>query len=274
MKLTVLTENHVPPSSNLLAEHGLSFYIETENLKLIMDLGNTDVFLKNSEKLKIDLSNIDYLVFSHNHYDHTCGLKYWIEKFGKNKKIRLIAHDYAFYRRIDSYNGCGLIDNDVEKYFSVQKTIIPLELDENLIFLGQIEDSVNFEKRKIWGKLELPSKNIEDDFLLDDSALIYRSEKGIVVITGCSHSGICNIISYAKKVSSKKWNMSDIYAVIGGMHLIKSEESHLSNVISFLKKQNIYALYPCHCTDFYAKAAFANHGLHVNEVGVGNCIEF
>ena len=86
-------------------------------------------------------------------------------------------------------------------------------------------------------------ENGEDDFVLDDSALVINSEKGLIVIPGCSHSGICNIISYAKKVTG----VDNVYAVIGGLHLMNLDNATYK-AIDFLKKENISIFYPIHCT--------------------------
>ena len=84
-------------------------------------------------------------------------------------------------------------------------------------------------------------ENDNDDFILDDSALAIKTDKGLVVIAGCSHAGICNIIEYAKKITK-----SNIYAVIGGFHLKKLNDIS-QKTIEYFKKENIEHIYPGHC---------------------------
>ncbi len=98
MKLNILTENSAKRDSHLLAEHGLSIYIECDNLRLIFDTGYTDIYLKYAEKMGIDLSKIDFIVLSHNHYDHVGGVKYFPLQ---NRRVKLVAQKYAFYPRIN-----------------------------------------------------------------------------------------------------------------------------------------------------------------------------
>ncbi|MBR1734181.1 MAG: MBL fold metallo-hydrolase [Alphaproteobacteria bacterium] len=271
IKLSILTDNNTKRDSHLLAEHGLSLHIECDNIKSLFDTGDTDVYLKNAAKMGIDLQAIDLIALSHHHYDHVGGLKYF--PVHKNRKIKLVAQKYAFYPCVDYPNNLAkheIIDNfDV---ISVDSE--PLELSENLIFLGTIPRITDFETTKKFGNFILPSGELMNDFCEDDTALIYKSSEGIVVITGCSHSGICNIIQYAIDTAEKKWGISKVKTVIGGLHLINSPPDFLAKVIDFLHRKGISEIYPCHCTDLNAKIALACGGLKVHEVGVGTTLDF
>lgn len=113
------------------------------------------------------------------------------------------------------------------------------------MFLGEIPNFNDFEIRRNWGKVFVDGKAVED-YCADDTALIYRSSQGIVVITGCSHSGICNIVQYAKNIAMKEWRVSKICAVIGGMHLLGKPQNLLDRITNFLKRNSIHDLYPSH----------------------------
>jgi 7,8-dihydropterin-6-yl-methyl-4-(beta-D-ribofuranosyl)aminobenzene 5'-phosphate synthase len=102
-----------------------------------------------------------------------------------------------------------------------------------------------------------------DDYMIDDTALVYKNEMGIYIITGCSHSGICNIIEYAKKVCGD----DRVQGVIGGFHLFEVTE-RVTKTIDYLKQNNIKELYPCHCTSFAVRAEI-HKAVPVKEVGVG-----
>ena len=273
LKISVLTDNNTKRDSHLIAEHGLSLYIECDGVKLLFDTGDTDVYLKNSVKMGIDLQSIDIVTFSHHHYDHVGGLKYFPAL--KDRKIKLVAQKYAFYPRVDYSNNLAkheIIDN----FDIISIDAEPFELSENLIFLGAIPELTNFEGKKNFKnrKFILPSGELLDDFIEDDTALMYKSSEGVVIITGCSHSGICNIIQYAIDTSKKKWGISKAKTVIGGLHLINSAPDLLSKIIDFLKNKGISEIYPCHCTDLNAKIALACRGLKVHEVGTGTIINF
>ena len=103
---------------------------------------------------------------------------------------------------------------------------------------------------------------------------MYKSSEGIVVITGCSHSGICNIIQHAIDTAKKKWGISKVKTVIGGLHLINSAPDFLAKIIDFFNNKGISEIYPCHCTDLNAKITLACGGLKVHEVGTGLIINF
>ncbi len=104
---------------------------------------------------------------------------------------------------------------------------------------------------------------------MDDSALVYKSKKGMVIITGCSHSGISNIIEYAKKVC----RMEKILDVIGGFHLLNTKRKILQKTIEYLKSCSIMDFYPCHCTDLKAKIELGKH-FTIQEVGSGLILKY
>lgn len=274
LNLTVLLDNGVFAEGfdvakcghQLNAEHGSSLYIEADGQKFLFDLGFTDMFARNAEKLGISLKPINKVIFSHSHYDHTGGIRY-LSPFSDCKQI--VAHPYASFPRSDGDN--FLADNISEFEFFASKE--PLHLTANLMFLGEIPSLNDFEMRKSWGQVFINGKVIED-YCMDDSALIYRSSRGIVVITGCSHSGICNIVEYAKNIAKKEWETSKICAVIGGMHLLNEHRDFLDKVTNSLKNSGVIDIYPGHCTDLGARIAFAKAGLKVYEMGVGKRLIF
>ena len=243
LKITILTENEA--GSYFLAEHGLSYLIETENQKILFDTGYSDVFLQNAKKLNIDIqSKVDTVVLSHGHWDHGDGLRYIENK-------TLITHPSAFikrYRKNDnSYIGLALSKEEIEKKFHLILSETPYKLNDNLYYLGTIPRINDFEA--------FTTPFIKDDnkpdFVSDDSALAAIQDNELIVITGCSHAGICNIIEYAKKITG----VEKVKAVIGGFHL-KFHNNQTSMTIEYLKDQNIEQIYPAHCTQLPALAAF------------------
>lgn len=273
MRLTVLLDNTVLPEGcaredkALKAEHGSCFYIEAEGRTFLFDLGFTDLFASNATKLGLSLTDVSAVVFSHHHYDHTGGVR---TLPSVSNCRRIIAHPWALFERLNEKNFLRNQQKDFE-FTLVQSE--PFPLTENLVFLGEIPSSNTFETRQYWGKVLVEGKPL-DDFCRDDSALIYHSKKGIVVITGCSHSGICNIISYAREVAEQKWGITKIEAVIGGMHLIDKPQMFMDQVISSLKENGATNLYPSHCTDLSARVAFARADLTVHAMGTGARLVF
>lgn len=257
MKLKVLVDNNTYIDEYYLGEPALSFFIEDENKRILFDVGYSDVFLKNALKMNIDLNNIDYLVLSHGHNDHTGGLIYL-----KNKDLtmtKLIAHKDVFIDRknegLDIGSPVKLKDLNIKEYIDGTS---PYKITENLYYLGQIKRTTSFENKPIGIK-----EDHNPDYLLDDSALVYKGKEGLFIITACSHSGICNIILNAKELFPN----NKIVGIIGGFHLLKDDEQ-LKETIKFLKEENIKELYPCHCVSLYAKHLLYDVS-NVNEVGVG-----
>ncbi len=266
MKLTVLVDNNTFIDMYYLGEPGVSYYIEDEGTKILFDTGYSDIYLSNAKKLNINLGKIDKLVISHGHDDHTKGLKYY---FKDKKNIELIAHPDCFNYKEDStglYIGSPYKREELSKLCQLNLSKKPIEVSKNITYLGEIPTLNDFEPRYSIGKSIIENEKIGDT-LLDDSAIVYKSKEGLFVITGCSHSGICNIIEYAKRVC----NDNRIYGVIGGFHLFDKNE-RLYKTIEYLKLNNIKYLYPCHCVSLKAKVEMAKQ-LEIKEVGVGLEIE-
>lgn len=243
LTISVLTDNTA--GGQFLAEHGLSYLIEIDNEKILFDTGHSDVFLKNAQKLKTDIENeVKTVVLSHGHWDHGNGLKYLSNK-------TLITHPTSFskrYRKIDHTTvGMDLTKNDIEKLFTLKESKDPLQLTENLFFLGEIPRNNDFESQAT----SFEFADGSDDFIPDDSALAAIVNNELIVITGCSHSGICNICEHAKKVSG----VNKIKAVMGGFHLKKQDKQSLKTV-EYFKKNKVAKLLPSHCTALPALALF------------------
>ncbi len=263
MKLTVLVDNHTYIDQYFFGEPGASYYIEDCGKKILFDTGYSDILIKNAEKMGIDLGDLDYIVISHGHDDHTKGLKYMAEKFDLTK-IKLIAHPDCFLPKFfgEDYIGSPFDLDKIKETTDFEPHKEPFNITENIIFLGEIERTNDFENKRPLGVV-VENGNEKGDYLFEDSAIVYKTENGIFVITGCSHSGICNIIEYAKKVSGD----DRILGVIGGFHLFKTDEI-LDKTVKYLESCSIKDLYPCHCVSLKARAKMMQ-SLNVHEVGVG-----
>lgn len=262
MKLTVLVDNNTYIDMYYLGEPALSFFIEDEGKRILFDTGYSDVFIRNAEKMNIDLSEIDQIVLSHGHNDHSGGLQYLVKR---NRQLPLLCHPETFAYREDDDGlviGSPLERDEVEKHYRPEYSRKPVQISEHLFYLGEIEERVSFEKRYAIGRKK-DGKTVKEDFIFDDSALAYKGKDGIFIITGCSHSGICNIIEQAKTVL----NDDRVVGVIGGFHLFNVDE-RLEKTIAYLKENRISRLYPCHCVSLAAKIAMAKE-LAIHEVGVG-----
>jgi len=242
MNLTVLTENVA--GSRFLAEHGLSYLIELNGDKILFDAGHSDIFLKNAQAMRLDLYQVKIVALSHGHWDHGDGLKYLENK-------TLIAHPGIFIKRFRKGGnvniGLKMTSEEIKKKFKFIPAPAPFAIRPDLIFLGEIPRANDFESKTT----PFVDEYDQPDFVPDDSALAVVSPKGLIIVTGCSHSGICNIIEHAKKVAG----LSRVYAVIGGFHL-KHHDAQTRQTIDYLKEQDIEHILPAHCTELPAMTAF------------------
>ena len=267
MNIKVLMDNNTYIDQYYLGEPAVSYYIEVDDKKILFDTGYSDAFIKNAEAMNIDLNKLTTVVLSHGHNDHTRGLKYLNEKINL-QKTDIISHPGCFEAKYfdGQFIGAPFTLEDMYR-FNYTPTKKPIEISPNCIFLGEIPQLNDFEPRYSIGVREdselCCSEVFTKDYILDDSAIVLKNEEGIFIVTGCSHSGICNIIEYAKKIS----NNDNIIGVLGGFHLFEINE-RLEKTINYLEKENIKNLYHCHCVSLKAKAEMMKK-LDIEEVGVG-----
>lgn len=234
LKISFLVDDN--PGPGCQAEHGLSIFIEAD-IRVLFDAGQSRLFLDNAEQLGIDVNAADYLVLSHGHYDHGNGFAHLADK-------RLICHPGCFIRRFRGKNlaDIGLEFNQefAQKNFDLVLSTQPLKLSKSVLFLGEIPRTSSFESQHT----TFVKEDETPDFVSDDSALVIDTSDGLVLIVGCGHSGICNIIEYARKLTGKK----KIAALIGGFHL-KEGSLAIQPTIDYLLTANVGTLMPCHCVD-------------------------
>ncbi len=259
MQLSVLTENAA--GGRFKAEHGLSYYLEHEGFKLLFDTGHSDVFLQNAKQLSINLDQVNTVVLSHGHWDHGDGLR-----FLKNKM--LVCHPDVFmkrYRKQDhSYIGLELTENEIESKFNIVKSTKPYYITETIIFLGTVPRIMPFEAQTT----SFVDADDLDDFVPDDSALVFVQNNELIIVTACSHAGICNIIEHAKKTTG----INKINSVIGGFHL-KEQNEQTKETIAYLNKQDLKQVFPSHCTELPALAAFYD-AFKIKQVKTGMTFHF
>lgn len=232
MRIISLVEN-TSVNDAIKAEHGLSLYIESKNYKILFDMGQTDLFLKNAKKLGVDLSQVDIAILSHGHYDHGGGL----EEFLKiNKKAYVYVSQYAFdtyYNGKEKYIGLNPSLKDNKRLIFTNGKV---EVDEG-ITLYHCNDRV---KRYDLGSFGLNVKRNQeyfpDDFRHEQYMLIEENGKQIL-FSGCSHKGILNIA---------EWFQPDV--LIGGFHFSKLPlDDTLKDYAQYLEGFKT-EYYTCHCT--------------------------
>lgn len=183
--------------------------------------------MKNAHRLNVDINKAETVVLSHGHWDHGNGLKYL-----KNKN--LICHPNTFikrYRRNEKFHiGLELSEKELRERFQIITSKEPYYITNNIIFLGEIPRLNSVEAQTT----SFVDEHGNDDFVLDDSALAIMQDGQVIIVTGCSHSGICNIVEYAKSVTG----LEKIKTVIGGFHLAQNN-NQTQQTISYFKEQQV-----------------------------------
>ena len=260
MKLTVLTENSA--GGKLLAEHGLSYLIEYDGKKILFDTGHSDIFLQNSLSLGYQLQDsVELIVLSHGHWDHGDGLQHISNK-------TLITHPLSFTRRFRKGSnqniGLELSKTAIKERFNLIESKEPYFITKNIIFLGEIPRKNDFESQST----SFVDEHGNDDFVPDDSALAIIQDKELIIITGCSHSGICNIVEYAIQISG----IDKVKVIMGGFHL-KNAGPQTQKTVKYLKQLNAQHILPSHCTELAALSVFFNE-FNIQQVKTGQEFHF
>lgn len=251
MTVKVLSEN-TTSSETLGSEHGLSVYIETESRKILFDTGASGLFAENAEKMGVDLTAVDLAVISHGHYDHGGGLRTFL---GINGKAAVYMHQKAFEPHYANRPGGDKV------YIGLDRSLLP---NERFVFCGDrfvidrnLELFSGVESKKL-----IPSGNADlfkkdgDAFVWDDFAheqnLIISENGKTLLIAGCAHSGIINII---ERFYAEKGIMPDY--VIGGFHLYnhgtkQSEAPGITDEIGKALLDTGSQYYTCHCTGIHS----------------------
>lgn len=184
----------------------------------------------------------------------------------ENNKPVLLAHPALFDQRHDKKGvniGGPLSIDQIKDYFEICLTDQPRWLTKNLVFLGEIPRLTPFESKMPLG-YRISDKEKIPDMLQDDTGLAFISDEGLVIISGCAHSGICNTIIHAENVTG----ITRLAEVVGGLHLMNAPEKLVQGTMQFLTEQNPKNMHPCHCTDLASKIELAAE-LPIREMGTG-----
>lgn len=246
-KITILCENCVFGNIGAIAEHGWAVFIETDQGNFLFDTGQGKSIVNNAQYFNKDLSTINGIIISHHHIDHTGGLLDVLEQIDKVKVYShpgLFKNSYVidegkqrnigipFRREILESRGAQF------KFNTSFREIVP-----DLMLSGEIPRLTEFEKGSKRFLLKT-NEGYAQDLIFDDQTLIVNTEKGLIIILGCSHSGMINIINHI----IDKTGQNHIRTIIGGTHLGPASEETKEKTIQALKKFDIEKIGVSHCT--------------------------
>lgn len=259
MKITILCENTVGRLMGF-GEHGFSAFIETEHGNYLFDTGSGHAVIANSLILNKDLKSIKKIFLSHGHFDHTGGL---VDVLKLKGEVDVHAHPNVFSDRIKVLK----VDGKEKKQFIglpyKRKYLEYLganfifnshftEVEKGVFLTGEVPRKTPFEKPDPILFAEIDGKTATDTFP-DDQSLILDAPKGLVLVLGCAHSGMINIIHHVMEKTGKQ----RIHAILGGTHLDFLTPEQMEESIKSLKKMDVEKIGVSHCTGM--RAAFRLH---------------
>lgn len=271
MKIVTLLDDCGSEHKGLIAKHGLSFYIELGEKKILFDFGPDETALYNAKRLGVPLEQIDFAVGSHGHYDHAGG---FLEFQAYLPRAHFVAgkgylnEKYAVEGCKATYLGAGfdepwLSSHNVSYSFCDQE----IKLADHLSVVGHFERAYDFETIPERFKVLREGRLQHDDFS-DEICLVFELPTGLFVVAGCSHPGILNMLSTVHKRFEKR-----ILGVVGGNHLIEADEARIQKTLEILHGFGIKYLGFNHCSGtLFEKVVASDPEIEAFHLRTGECL--
>ena len=251
--LSILCDNVAAMKEGIRAEHGFSTLIEVNGSAILFDTGQSDVFLHNANVLGKDLRNIDKVVLSHGHYDHTGGVQK-LTQMGRPFKV--IGHRDIFAKHYKKqgdgtlkFIGCPYTQDYLEsRGIEFEFASESVEIAKDVFFISEVPKTTDFETGDPSLVVKDGEGRVVPDPFMDDASLYVKTPRGLVVVLGCSHRGVVNIL---RQILTLEGNVP-ILTIIGGTHLARVSSEQLEKTIAALEELNPWAIGVSHCTGLEA----------------------
>lgn len=273
--IKVLVEN-TTPRSPLLGEYGFSAQVLVDGHNILFDTGSQSALFSNSVALGVDLSQVHDVFISHGHYDHTGAVLPFLQQYGGRN---IYAHSGIFARRLVYLPGgkqldigCRFTKEEAAKMGAQVITIDGFtEIYPGIYLTGEIPRLTEYED--VGGNF-FYEKNGQfyPDLLPDDMAMVIDHPEGLIILSGCSHSGMINTLDYCRQQTGQ----TRVLAYMGGTHLITASPLRLEKTVEALQTYEVQKLIVGHCTGFYAAAELYNRlgGHRVIKMEAGSSFSF
>jgi 7,8-dihydropterin-6-yl-methyl-4-(beta-D-ribofuranosyl)aminobenzene 5'-phosphate synthase len=271
-EITTLIENTLGEHTGLATEHGLSFLIETEQTSVLFDTGRSEAFLANAKKLRKNLAEVEHVVLSHGHYDHSGGFQSFVQSrtdrtFTLHTGEGFFAEKYARFNASYQYLGNDFGENYIKEQ-GIDHNVITerTEIAKDVWALTHFKRMHSEETIHPRFVLREQDSWVEDRFD-DEVLLVVETGKGLVMLVGCSHPGILNMLDSVQQSFNKP-----VYALLGGTHLVEADSHRTEGSLQVFKNEGIQVLGINHCSGAEAiNLATSNSSIHFHN-GTGSCL--
>ena len=254
MKFQFLVDNKTE-NAKCMAEWGLSVLIETGGKRILLDAGTTDLYRTNAEVLGVNLQDVDALVISHGHFDHTGGVPSFVKV---NDKAPVYLHKDALYEAYGETDGkveteaCSIQWSEEEMdviWPRIQFTSGKVQIFDHVTLIGDIPDLEGYPAtEQFWRRIEKEDGSGETELIPDtmshEQVLVVEEEKGLYIFSGCSHRGVVPTLRHVQNLMPGK----RIAGLIAGMHLYPASPAMRRKIVQEIAALDMDVVFPVHCT--------------------------
>jgi 7,8-dihydropterin-6-yl-methyl-4-(beta-D-ribofuranosyl)aminobenzene 5'-phosphate synthase len=248
VEIVTLIENSLGEHLDLQNEHGLSFLIRIDREQIIFDTGQSAKFIRNAAVLNFDLHRTNQVVLSHGHYDHSGGFRDLVNTIGNSFQLH-IGPDFLKPKYAQNNGALKFLGNNFDDEYLRSKRIETCYVEQDVVeIVPGVYGVANFEKMTDFEPINprfcfCSGTQRTIDRFEDEVVVVVDHPRGLIVLLGCSHPGVVNIL----KTIVKRFN-KPVFAILGGTHLVEADEERLRQTFAFFRQLNPSMLGISHCS--------------------------